>query len=429
MKEVKMKNYLYLIFITFLFYVNANEMNWGSISDSEFKTILQNLNINNTADYIQFLRNEGKDLGFPSLKEIPLIYPNKWKSFDDFFGVTQDNTQNSTRISSKNHEVSFMKYKAFILLMEVEGISDDNNYQLWYEDHRYIFNVPQFPDEVYPEFTSWKVLQEPQSKTKPTKPVQKTISRNNLNKLKKRPSYQELKQQVQIRNFNSSIEYQRKYKEIPNAPSHPEQTYGEEWEGWDTFLGKIFLPYQELKQQVQIRNFNSAREYQRRYKEIPKAPSHPERTYGEEWEDWDTFLGQIVLPYQELKQQVQIRNFNDTREYQKRYKEIPKAPSNPDKIYGEELEDWNAFLGNKPPPYQELKQQIQIRNLNSSREYQRRYREIPNAPSHPERIYGEEWEGWDIFLGKSPQKQQAPLPHKELEHNKTCTQQLSVLSS
>ena len=256
-----MKTYVNLIFITFLFYVNADEMHWTSNSRSEFKATLRNLNISNTVDYIQFLADEGKDLGFPTLKELPLIYPDEGKGLDDLFKGTPNNTQFSKNILKK-HEVSFIKYTAFIFLMEAQGIRDDNSYQAWYEDNRDIFNVPRFPEEVYPEFKNWKILQESQPKTKSqlktksqqknksqpkTKSQQKNKSQpktksqqKNKTKLKNHPPYHKLKKQVQARNFKSAREYKRRYKEIPNAPSNPENIY-EEWEDWNTFLGKIVL--------------------------------------------------------------------------------------------------------------------------------------------------------------------------------------------
>ena len=160
-----MKIYLNLIFITFLFYVNADENGWADTPISEFIEILQSSNINNARDYIQFLSNEGKDLGFPSLKEITLIHP-KW-NWDDLSKGAKNNTQGSTSVLSKNHDSSFMKYESFTLLMEMEDIHDDTSYQLWYEENRNISNVPKFPEEAYPEFNIWQVLQEPQQKTIP----------------------------------------------------------------------------------------------------------------------------------------------------------------------------------------------------------------------------------------------------------------------
>ena len=86
------------------------------------------------------------------------------------------------------------------------------------------------------------------------------------------------------------------------------------------------------------------------------------------------------------------------------------------------------LLGKNRPSYHELKTQVQIRNFKNAREYQRRYKEIPNAPSNPDKVY-EEWEGWKTFLGKNRQNKQLSLPHKELNHNKICEKQLNILIS
>ena len=369
-----MKTYLYLIFIIFSFYVYTDEIDW-TMSYSEFQTELQSFNITSKADYIQFLTFEGKDLGFPSTRQIPQIYSGEWKNWDDLFGTAQNDTPN---VSSKESKTSFIKYKVFISLMKADGIDNHENYQVWYEENQDIFNVPRHPEEVYPEFKDWKVLQETSPQPKPQnkphqamqRPVQKPITGTKLNKRKKRtikppqkkqqrqyPSYTELQIQVQALGIVSRKEYKKRYKEIPGAPSNPNQIYIKEWKNWYAFLGTLphqkrqrqYLSYTELQKKVQALSIASAIEYQRRYKEILGAPSHPHQIYTE-WENWYAFLGtspqqkQQYLPYQELQKKVQALGITSFRKYQRNYNKIPGAPSHPDRIYTE-WEGWTAFLG------------------------------------------------------------------------------------
>ena len=408
-------------------------------------------------------------MGFPSTRQIPQIYSNEWKDWDDLFGIVQSDTSN---VSLKDSKTSFIQYEVFNSLIKADGIDNHENYQLWYEENRDIFNVPKHPEEVYPELKDWKVLQEtspqpqpkpqpkPQPQNKPhqamQRPVQQPITGRKLNKRKKRttkpphqkriyPSYTDLQIQVQKLGIASRIEYETRYDEIPDAPSAPHRTY-KEWKGWYPFLGtrhhrkrkRQYLSYTDLQIQVQKLGITSSDEYLSRYNEIPGAPSTPYRQY-KEWKNWYVFLGtspqqkqkrkQQYLPYKKLKTQVQALNITSAIEYQRRYTEIPGAPSHPHQIYTE-WENWYAFLGTSPQkkqqylPYQKLQKKVQALGIKTSSEYQSRYKEIPGAPSHPHKIYTE-WKGWSPFLGISPQqkRKQQYLPYKKL---KTQVQALGI---
>ena len=446
-----MKTYLYLIFIIFSFYVYTNEIDW-TMNYSEFQTELQSFNIKSKADYIQFFMTEGKDLGFPSTRQIPQIYSDEWKDWNDLFGTVQDN---SPSVSSKNSKTSFITYKVFISLMKADGIDNHENYQVWYEENQDIFNVPRHPEEVYPEFKDWKVLQEaspqPHLQNEPhqamQRPVQQPITGSKLNKQKKRTtkkiqkkrqrqylSYTELQTQVQKLGITIFIEYEKRYKEIPGAPARPDRIYPKEWKDWPTFLGTIpqrkrhYPSYTELQIQVQALSITTRKEYEKRYKEIPNAPSRPDHIYTEEWKGWHPFLGtnpqrkKHYPSYTELQIQVQALGITTRKKYGKRYNEIPNAPSRPDQIYTKEWKGWYPFLGTRHQrkrkrkrkqqylSYTELQIQVQALGITSSDEYLNRYKEIPKAPSHPDQIYTKEWKGWYPFLGTRHQRKRQKYP-------------------
>ena len=113
-------------------------------------------------------------------------------------------------------------------------------------------------------------------------------------------SYTELQQQVQALGIKSATEYRTvDIKKFWRHLHHPERVY-EEWENWNSFLGtnlgqrqkkkRNYLSYTELQQKVQALGIKSVTEYRRRYKEISEAPSHPEQVY-EEWLGWSAFCG------------------------------------------------------------------------------------------------------------------------------------------
>ena len=437
MKNSYLSIYLF-IFIIFSFYVDAHEFH----SFSEFRRNLQSLNIIDRKEYLKFFINEGKDLGFPSLNQIPEIYSKEWKGWADLFENVSNDIQNSTHTSSKHSTKNFMTYRSFISLMETEGIDNYDDYQIWYKENRDIFNVPLHPEKMYSQFKDWSVLGDSPPVSKPITRPKNRINKNDSNNHKERRQYlpyEELKKKAQVLGIKSSLEYRKRYKEIPGAPLHPDRIYREEWEGWRIFFGtslQQYLPYEELKEKAQVLGIKSSFEYRKRYKEIPGAPSNPDHTYGKEWEGWGIFLGislqqrqRQYLPYEELKKKVQVLGIKSFLEYRKRYKEIPGAPSNPNIIYREEWEGWRIFFGTSLQqylPYEELKEKVQVLGITSIEEYRKRYKEIPGAPSNPNIIYREEWEGWRAFLGTNlQQRQRQYLPYEELKEK---VQVLGIIS-
>ena len=352
----------------------------------------QKLNFNKDNDY----KERYLDIPLPNVPLNPdRVYGDEWEGWPTFL----KNYPPYEKLKQETKKLNF---------------GSGTEYQKRYKDIP-LPNVPSRPETVYgDEWEDWPTFLGKDTSQKTTsQPKTKQQSKTKLKKEKNHPPYQALKQEAQKLNFGSGIEYKKRYKEIPlpNVPSHPETVYGDEWEGWPTFLGteKKPPPYQVLKQEAKKLNFGSGTEYQKRYKEIPlpNVPSNPDRVYGDEWKGWPTFLGteKDPPPYQALKQETKKLNFGKAKEYKKRYKEIPlpNVPSHPETVYGDEWEDWPTFLGKEkdPPPYQVLKQEAQKLYFVSGTEYKKMHGEIPlpNVPKNPETVYGDEWEGWPIFLG------------------------------
>ena len=82
--------------------------------------------------------------------------------------------------------------------------------------------------------------------------------------------YAEAKKIAQLMNIRSNIEWNKLYKDnkIPkDIPSHPDRTYKNDWEGWGTFLNtgrvyKVDLPnLKKLTSFIQKKKIKSAKEY------------------------------------------------------------------------------------------------------------------------------------------------------------------------
>lgn len=88
-----------------------------------------------------------------------------------------------------------------------------------------------------------------------------------------------------------------------DIPTDPRSHYGEQFEGWGTFLGtgvvanqcRNMSPYEEVKRWVQEQSpvIHSRQEYQRRRRASKRTdlPSNPAHIYGSKFEGWPTFLG------------------------------------------------------------------------------------------------------------------------------------------
>ena len=228
-----------------------------------------------------------------------------------------------------------------------------------------------------------------------------------MQKLKFYPTYEEAKRAVAGKNIKSKDEYKKRYKEDPRLPSEPNSTYANQgWINWLDFLGKptkVFYPtFEKAKRAVAVINIKSKDEYQKRYKEDPRLPSNPNIFYKDKgWIGSLVFLGKpipdLYSTYKEAKRAVKRSNIKSQDEYKKRYKEDPRLPSNPNKYYKDKGRiDWFNLFG-KPipdlyPTYKEAKQAVKRLNIKNQIEYHKRHKEDPRLPSTPYAFYKDK--GW-----------------------------------
>ena len=173
----------------------------------------------------------------------------------------------------------------------------------------------------------------------------------------------------------------------------------------------------EAKQATTLLGINSIPEYKQRYKEDSRLPSTPDATYSKEWptkRGWSYFFGKtpkiFYYTLTEAKRATALLKISSQLEYQERYREDPKLPSNPNKMYPKEWpakNGWYEFFGkiskNFYSTFAEAQQATVRLNITSHSEYLKRYKEDPRLPSNPHQTYYKEWpikKGWYIFFGK-----------------------------
>jgi hypothetical protein len=262
------------------------------------------------------------------------------------------------------------------------------------------------------------------------------------------PTFYEAKKAVKNLGITSITKYFKLYKRDPCLPYNPQRIYAEEWPdkgGWALFFGRelrCFYPtFTEAQKAAKRLGITSSTEYSKCYKKDSRLPACPHRIYAEEWPakgGWAFFLGrefQLCYPtLAEAQQGVVKLGISSVKEYLKRYKEDPRLPSDPKRIYAEELPTkggWTFYLGKKLrfiyPTFAEAQQAVKRLGITSPTEYKKRYKEDPHLPCYPKGIYSGEWptqNEWLVFLGEASRS-----IYPTLAEAKKAVKSLSITSS
>ena len=296
----------------------------------------------------------------------------------------------------------------------VLGITTSAEYKRRYkEDPR----LPANPNVVYKaEWQGW-----PHFLDKPKEPFYRTLT--------------EASQATIALGITTRAEYKRRYKEDPRLPAEPNAVYKAEWQGWPHFLDKpkerLYRTLTEASQATIVLGITTSAEYKRRYKEDPRLPANPNVVYKAEWQGWSHFLDKPNGPFYrtltEASQATIALGITTHAEYNRRYKEDPRLPSNPNAVYKAEWQGWPHFL-DKPKErlYRTLTEASQATialGITTRAEYKRRYKEDPRLPAEPSAVYKAEWQGWPHFLDKPKERlyrtltRSKPSNHRSRHHH------------
>jgi hypothetical protein len=238
-------------------------------------------------------------------------------------------------------------------------------------------------------------------------------------------SYDNAKKYVQKLGIKTSTEFQKwiHSKERPDfIPTHPVNTYKEEWIDWFDFLGlQKKCSYGDAKKFAHSLNVQSRTDWFDFHKKgkIPKnIPKYADESYiNDGWVSWGDFLGTGNLSGSQLH--TKFRSFEDAREFVKSLKiktepewqkwcknhERPKdVPFSPEKTYKKQwttMGDWfgtgiisSSILSKNYLPLVEARKKsrelAKKYNLKTFEDWKKAKKEgkIPdNIPMYPDRIY------------------------------------------
>ncbi|TKG11709.1 VPA1269 family protein [Vibrio sp. F13] len=215
-------------------------------------------------------------------------------------------------------------------------------------------------------------------------------------------TYAEAKKAAIVLGIQSQQEYLWRYKEDKCLPCCPNQVYTLDWISWFSFLNKekrsIYSTYEEASKAVIALGIQSQPEYQRRYKEHQHLPSHPEQSYADDWVDWFSFLGKkkrsLYSTYEEVSEAVIGLGIQSQSEYQRRYKEDERLPALPNVIYADGWVDWIQFLlPNSISNLKQFKTACTTLKISNSVEYKKARKDYPQLPPKPEKVI-DNWTNW-----------------------------------
>jgi hypothetical protein len=255
----------------------------------------------------------------------------------------------------------------------------------------------------------------------------------------------------------------------PKLPRYPEDTYVKEWQGWIIFLNKKVKPlnpqnkleFELAKRYVRWVGIKSTEQFRLwadgkikvRAEFSNRLPKDPPRSYKEEWQGWNDFLGlkeKTYKIYEEAKDFVQGLSLNSIEEW-KEYKrglrtELPEFPKDlpriPDEYYQRKKtwSSWSDFLGTgrlssgKALSFYRAKKFVQSLRLKSKRDYlayvqgkseRKLSPPLTNLPRVPNKVYKKEWQGWGDFLGTG-RKQQGKQKYHSFEKARAFVRRLKI---
>ena len=328
------------------------------------------------------------------------------------FSASADALKCASEFNTNSPAKKWMSFDQAKALIQKAGLTSFAQFQEWKQAGNRPKDFPSNPNIIYKDkWTSWGDF----------------LGTGNISvRNREWMSFQDAKAHIQsqgIRTHGQFQEWSKSKKRPKDFPSTPYQVYINEWKGWGDFLGtgnisvrrkKEWMSFQDAKALMQsqgIRTHGQFQEWSKSKKRPKDFPSHPQRTYKNEWRGWRDFLGAKWMSFDQAKARMQsqgIRTFTQFREWSKSGQRPENFPSNPNITYKDKWRGWSDFLGTGNISTQNSEQTIfearaaflrQKISTDITPEEEKQAGSKPeNFPNSPDEVYKDEQTDPDNFL-------------------------------
>jgi hypothetical protein len=379
-------------------------------------------------EWFKFLKSGNRPITIPSSPE--QTYKEKWKGWGDWLGTG--------RINPKK-----IKYLAFEQARDYVRKLGFRHYTQWKKfcsSGNKPFDIPSHPNLRYAkEWKGWRDWFQ-ESSIEGLSDVESYSLDNDLTSAldsaideigSKFLPFEQSRQFVRSLKLKGQKEWRdfcKSGKKPYNIPALPDRIYKKEWRGYKDWLGILeinFLPFVEARNYVRSLTLNSSTDWIKFLKSGNRPaniPANPEQHYKKEWKGWGDWLGtgrvritrKNLWSFEEARNHVKslgLVNYSEWTTYCKSGKKPPGIPSAPDKAYWEKWKGWQDWLGLADfMPFSRARAFVRQEKLKHPllwKIFSKSRKKPDNIPAEPWRVYANEWQDWDDWLGiiyPSPQK-------------------------
>lgn len=325
-------------------------------------------------------RTVARSLGFRTLKDYtsncirldPMLYTNPQVAYKEW-----TNWQDYLNIEKKPKLLTYKEAQALVLKL---GIQTSREYQLAKEEHPELAGQPS--STYHKHWVDWATFLQQK--------IPYTV-------------YAEAQKAARAVGIRTEEEYAACYaEEDPKLPKDPSKTYGDDWRGWDEFLGHVphYKSVAEATAAVRHLGIKTKGEYLARFREDAMLPRCPDIIYKDEWPaaGWRTFIaGEYYPTMQAAAAAARALGITMLKDWKHLAHLDPKLPLTPQEVY-KEFTNWKSFiLPENLGSFEDAKFAVRLLGIKNSVEYKEKQTLYPCLPSDPSRVYRTEWTDWYDF--------------------------------
>ena len=368
------------------------------------------LNFSFIADYHRWSKSGQRPSDIPSHPDRTYKKRKQWRGWGYYLG--------ESFVDSKRR---FKDFEPAVEYIRALGLQSSKEHEQWSQSGKRPVDIPSRPYKVYKDqWRGWDYY------------LGESFVDNRKGGFR---DFEPAVEYVRAFNFRNSGEYDQwsqSGKKPADIPADPYQAYKDQWRGWDYYLGESFVDsrtrefreFEPAVEYIHALGLQSSKEHEQWSQSGNRPadiPADPYRVYKSKWRSWGHYLGTGVIanrkrkfrdfePAVEYIRALGLRESKEHREWSKSGKRPVDIPSNPYKVYKDQWRGWGYYLGTgaiagRKKEFREFELAVEyIRALNfrgvkEHGEWSKSGKRPVDIPSHPERVYKDQWQGWEYYLG------------------------------